>query len=161
MVEIAVRARAKVNLALHVVGRRTDGYHLLDSLVVFADLGDEITLRPDPGLALTIGGPMAAGLDAGPENLVLRAAALMGGGAAIHLDKRLPVASGIGGGSADAAGIQAGDILTKIGDTPLGESTSFVNALFRYSPGETIPIEIVRDQEKQTVQVRLQEMRVR
>jgi 4-diphosphocytidyl-2-C-methyl-D-erythritol kinase len=103
MVEIAVRARAKVNLALHVVGRRADGYHLLDSLVVFADLGDEITLRPDPGLALTIGGPMAAGLDAGPENLVLRAAALMGGGAAIHLDKRLPVASGIGGGSADAA----------------------------------------------------------
>lgn len=98
-------ARAKVNLALHVVGRRGDGYHLLDSLVAFADFGDVITVKPAPLLALTITGPMAAGLSAGPDNLVLQAARLMANpmGAAITLDKHLPVASGIGGGSADAA----------------------------------------------------------
>ena len=93
-------ARAKVNLALHVVGRRGDGYHLLDSLVAFADFGDVISVKPAPSLGLTISGPMAAGLSAGPDNLVLKAAQLMGGllGAEITLDKHLPVASGIGGG---------------------------------------------------------------
>ncbi|PZQ52223.1 MAG: 4-(cytidine 5'-diphospho)-2-C-methyl-D-erythritol kinase [Rhodovulum sulfidophilum] len=98
------RARAKVNLCLHVTGRRTDGYHLLDSLVTFAEVGDEITAEPAPAPGLVIDGPFAAGLDAGPDNLVLRAARAMGGGgAAIRLTKNLPVASGIGGGSADAA----------------------------------------------------------
>ena len=98
-------ARAKINLALHVTRRRADGYHLLDSLVAFADVGDVIHVLPAPTLTLRITGPMAAGLDAGPGNLVLRAAACFGNrrGAAITLDKRLPVASGIGGGSADAA----------------------------------------------------------
>lgn len=98
-------ARAKLNLALHVTGRRADGYHLLDSLVAFADLGDGIRVEPAPDLRLTIDGPMAAGLSAAEDNLVLRAARLMGAGrgAAIRLTKRLPVASGIGGGSADAA----------------------------------------------------------
>ena len=98
-------ARAKINLALHVVGRRADGYHLLDSLVAFADFGDVISVQAAPSLSLAITGPMAAGLSAGPDNLVLRAAGALGGplGAAITLDKRLPVASGIGGGSADAA----------------------------------------------------------
>lgn len=98
-------ARAKLNLALHVTGQRADGYHLLDSLVVFADLGDGIAVEPAPELSLTIDGPMAAGLSAGEDNLVLRAARLLGPGrgAAIRLTKRLPVASGIGGGSADAA----------------------------------------------------------
>jgi 4-diphosphocytidyl-2-C-methyl-D-erythritol kinase len=107
-------ARAKVNLYLHVLGRRADDYHLLDSLIVFAEVGDEVALGPDERLTLTIDGPFAAGLDAGPDNLVLRAAtalqALTGvhAGAAIRLTKNLPVASGIGGGSADAAATLAG-----------------------------------------------------
>jgi len=102
-------ARAKVNLYLHITGRRVDGYHLLDSLVVFADAGDEIALAPADRLQLAIDGPFAAGLDAGPENLVLRAARALQeltgarAGAAIRLTKNLPIASGIGGGSADAA----------------------------------------------------------
>jgi 4-diphosphocytidyl-2-C-methyl-D-erythritol kinase len=110
----AALARAKINLALHVTGRRADGYHLLDSLVVFADLGDRLTIRPGGAdacgaLSLELTGPMAAGLADTPDNLVLRAARLLQAGredlppAVITLDKHLPVASGIGGGSADAA----------------------------------------------------------
>ncbi|PWE32463.1 4-(cytidine 5'-diphospho)-2-C-methyl-D-erythritol kinase [Maritimibacter sp. 55A14] len=98
-------APAKVNLALHVTGRRDDGYHLLDSLVVFAGAGDRVSAAPAADLTLTIGGPMAAGVPSGGDNLVLRAACLMGAGqgARLDLEKNLPVASGIGGGSADAA----------------------------------------------------------
>lgn len=97
-------AAAKVNLTLHVTGQRADGYHLLDSLVVFAGVGDRILVEAAKDLQLKIDGPMADGLSSGPENLVLRAAALLGGGgAAITLTKNLPVSSGIGGGSADAA----------------------------------------------------------
>lgn len=100
-------ARAKVNLCLHVTGRRADGYHLLDSLVVFADFGDEVSVSPADRLSLTVIGPEGAGLDAGPDNLCLRAAKAFGlpHGAAITLEKKLPVASGIGGGSADAAAV--------------------------------------------------------
>jgi 4-diphosphocytidyl-2-C-methyl-D-erythritol kinase len=99
------KARAKINLALHVTGRRADGYHLLDSLVAFADIGDRILVSAADTLSLTVTGPMAAGLSAGPDNLVLRAAMTLGRGrgAAITLEKHLPIASGIGGGSADAA----------------------------------------------------------
>ena len=99
------RARAKINLALHVTGLRADGYHLLDSLVAFADFGDTIRVQHSDGMSLSISGPMAADLPAPGDNLVLRAARLFGTdlGASIHLTKRLPVASGIGGGSADAA----------------------------------------------------------
>ena len=107
---LAETARAKINLHLHVTGRRADGYHLLDSLVVFADAADTVTLAPAEGLSLTIGGPEGGVLAAEPDNLVLRAARLLAKvagrplpGAALHLEKRLPVASGIGGGSADAA----------------------------------------------------------
>lgn len=102
-------ARAKVNLYLHVVGKRADGYHLLDSLIVFAETGDRLAVTASPNLTLAIDGPFGAGLDAGPSNLVLRAArglrdlAGISEGAAIHLQKNLPIASGIGGGSADAA----------------------------------------------------------
>lgn len=105
-------APAKINLALHVTGRRPDGYHTLDSLVAFAAIGDRIDAVPAPQAAtpsLSIEGPFAAGLDAEADNLVLRAArsyAAHGGAIAgfdLRLDKRLPVASGIGGGSADAA----------------------------------------------------------
>ncbi|MDO5620044.1 MAG: 4-(cytidine 5'-diphospho)-2-C-methyl-D-erythritol kinase [Paracoccus sp. (in: a-proteobacteria)] len=116
-------ARAKINLTLHVTGQRADGYHLLDSLVVFAEYGDVLTLRPGAGLTIT--GPFAAGLDAGPGNLCLRALALTGAERAITLDKRLPVASGIGGGSADAAAVLRGlgytgpDALTLGADVPV------------------------------------------
>jgi 4-diphosphocytidyl-2-C-methyl-D-erythritol kinase len=101
---VEVFAPAKVNLTLHVTGRRADGYHDLDSLVVFVDAGDRVVAAPAPMLRLTIDGPQAAGLSDGDDNLVLRAARLIGGpAAAIRLQKVLPVASGIGGGSADAA----------------------------------------------------------
>lgn len=99
---VAELAPAKLNLALHVVGRRADGYHLLDSLVVFAAVGDRVKVAPGQGI--TLSGPFAG--DVPQEgNLCLRAARLVGVEAAIGLDKRLPVASGIGGGSADAAAV--------------------------------------------------------
>jgi 4-diphosphocytidyl-2-C-methyl-D-erythritol kinase len=106
---IAEFARAKLNLSLAVVGRRDDGYHLLDSLVAFADVGDRLTAQAAPDFALTIDGPFAPGLDAGPANLVARAAQGFAerlgrkANVALRLTKNLPVASGIGGGSADAA----------------------------------------------------------
>ncbi len=102
-------ARAKVNLFLHVRGRRADGYHLLESLAVFPALGDLLTVEPGAGLSLAVSGPFAGDLGAGADNLVIRAAEALRdatgtpGGAALMLRKNLPVASGIGGGSADAA----------------------------------------------------------
>jgi 4-diphosphocytidyl-2-C-methyl-D-erythritol kinase len=102
-------APAKINLHLHVIGRRDDGYHLLDSLVVFAGVGDRLTVSPSDALSLQLTGPFAAGLRAEPDNLVLRAARALGGFGGVRpvgalvLEKNLPVASGIGGGSADAA----------------------------------------------------------
>lgn len=96
-------APAKINLTLHVTGQRADGYHLLDSLVVFAEAGDRVTLGTGaPGLTVT--GPQAGALAGEGDNLVLRAARLIGApDAALTLDKQLPVASGMGGGSSDAA----------------------------------------------------------
>ncbi|NIJ41720.1 4-diphosphocytidyl-2-C-methyl-D-erythritol kinase [Parvibaculum indicum] len=105
----ANKARAKVNLSLRIAGRRPDGYHELESLVVFPDTGDGLTAEPAPDLTLDIEGPFADGLTDEADNLVLRAARALraetgcGKGASIVLDKWLPVASGIGGGSADAA----------------------------------------------------------
>ena len=106
---LAEVAPAKVNLALHVIGRRADGFHLLDSLVVFTELGDRLTASHDEGITLSLDGPMAAGLTTS-DNLVVRAAEALriaAGdprlGARLVLEKHLPVASGIGGGSADAA----------------------------------------------------------
>lgn len=103
-------ARAKVNLALHVLGRRADGYHEIDSIVAFADVGDRLSFEPASALALSVYGPFAGGLTPGNDNLVLRAAdALMRAfpgritPARILLEKNLPLASGLGGGSADAA----------------------------------------------------------
>lgn len=100
-------APAKINLCLHVTGRRADGYHLLDSLVAFAATGDRVTVASGADLApgLTVEGPEAAGVPAGADNLVLRAARLFPGapGVRLVLHKALPPASGIGGGSADAA----------------------------------------------------------
>ena len=96
-------APAKINLTLHVTGQRADGYHLLDSLVVFAGVGDSVTVAAAPALSLAITGPMGAMLPVTDDNLVLRAARAMGATAQITLHKVLPVSSGIGGGSADAA----------------------------------------------------------
>lgn len=101
-----VFAPAKLNLALHVTGQRADGYHLLDSLVVFAGTGDRLRVEAADDLTLDVTGPQAAAVPAGADNLVLRAARAIlppGRGARIVLEKCLPVASGIGGGSADAA----------------------------------------------------------
>ena len=100
--ELREFAPAKINLALHVTEQRSDGYHLLDSIVVFAGVGDWVTASPADRLSLTVTGPRGAGLS-GDDNLVLRAARTLGIGAALELEKHLPVASGIGGGSADAA----------------------------------------------------------
>ena len=98
-------APAKINLTLHVTGQRPDGYHVLDSLVVFADVGDHIRAVASNRLTLQVTGPEAAGLPMGDDNLVMRAARALGGGlgADLVLDKQLPQASGIGGGSSDAA----------------------------------------------------------
>jgi len=102
-------APAKVNLTLHVLGRRPDGYHEIESLVAFADIGDRLTFAPDEALALDVTGPTAEAAGAGADNLVLKAAHALAERidglrlGRFDLDKQLPVASGIGGGSADAA----------------------------------------------------------
>lgn len=104
-------ARAKLNLYLRVVGRRADGYHLLDSLVAFCDLADTVAVAAASDLTLAIDGPLAGALASEPleRNLVLRAARALAGRAgiapkaSIRLTKRIPVAAGLGGGSADAA----------------------------------------------------------
>lgn len=107
---IALAAPAKLNLYLHVTGKRTDGYHLLDALVAFADIGDRITIAPADAFRFTVDGPFAEGLDGGTEdNLVVRALRGLAEAAgrrpdlSVNLTKNLPVASGIGGGSSDAA----------------------------------------------------------
>jgi len=119
---LATRAPAKINLTLHVLGRRADSYHELESLVAFAATGDDLRLQPGPALALTVEGPTAslAGNDA--DNLVLKAARLLAERVdgltlgTFHLTKRLPVAAGIGGGSSDAAA--ALRLLARLNDLP-------------------------------------------
>jgi 4-diphosphocytidyl-2-C-methyl-D-erythritol kinase len=104
-------APAKLNLYLHVTGRRADGFHFLDSLVAFSDIGDRLRVAPAPRLTLDIAGPFAPGLaqEALQKNLVWRAAEALAArlgrapDVAVTLEKHLPVASGIGGGSSDAA----------------------------------------------------------
>jgi 4-diphosphocytidyl-2-C-methyl-D-erythritol kinase len=100
---VRVFAPAKINLFLHVGGKRADGYHALQSLVVFAQAGDELELHRSSEPALSLRGPFADGLGTDGDNLVLKAARLLERNANIVLTKNLPVASGIGGGSADAA----------------------------------------------------------
>jgi 4-diphosphocytidyl-2-C-methyl-D-erythritol kinase len=105
----AEKAPAKVNLTLRVIGRRADGYHDIESLVAFAALGDALTFTPGGPLALAVGGPTAAAAGDAADNLVLRAAHALAERVKdlklgrFTLSKRLPVASGLGGGSADAA----------------------------------------------------------
>ncbi|MFT3809370.1 MAG: 4-(cytidine 5'-diphospho)-2-C-methyl-D-erythritol kinase [Micropepsaceae bacterium] len=102
---LTARARAKINLFLHVGTRRPDGFHSLASWAAFTAMGDDLSAESADTLSLTATGPFAAGLPPSTDNLVLRAAQALGQGrtAALHLAKHLPVASGIGGGSADAA----------------------------------------------------------
>ena len=102
-------APAKVNLTLRVLGRRSDGYHEIESLVAFAKCGDTLSFSPGGELALTVRGPSAAQAGESADNLVLKAARALAaripdiGLGTFHLDKQLPVAAGLGGGSADAA----------------------------------------------------------
>ena len=110
-------ARAKINLALHVTGQRADGYHLLDSLVCFTEFGDQLSFskaeQTNEIATLEISGPFATGLSNGKDNLIIKAAYALSNAfykigvscppVHIHLEKNLPLASGIGGGSADAA----------------------------------------------------------
>ncbi len=108
------RAWAKVNLYLHVTGRRPDGYHEIDSLIVFAGIGDRIEISASDRLDLRVSGPLAAAVPLDEQNLGFRAAQALAeacgsaGGARIELEKHLPVAAGLGGGSADAAAVLAG-----------------------------------------------------
>jgi 4-diphosphocytidyl-2-C-methyl-D-erythritol kinase len=109
MPALVERGRAKVNLTLRVIGRRVDGYHDLESLVAFADCADRLMLAPGPELKLSISGPLAGDCGETSDNLVLRAALLLAERVPglklgeFTLEKVLPVAAGIGGGSADAA----------------------------------------------------------
>ena len=174
-------AAAKLNLYLHVTGRRGDGYHLLDSLVVFAGVGDELRFLPSDGLKMTVSGPFAGAVPAGADNLVLAAARALaaraargagagvvnaGGaaagaglgnaagaglgntagaghtagagntaGAAIELSKNLPVAAGLGGGSADAAAALRG--LARLWGVKPGEGELHELAL---SLGADVPV---------------------
>ena len=123
--ELVETAFAKINLALHVRSKRADGYHALESLFVFTELGDRLTgrIRADGEIRLEVDGPFGPSLDDGPDNLVIRAARALqahrgeGLGADLRLTKILPVASGIGGGSADAAATLR--LLTRLWNAPM------------------------------------------
>ncbi|MFS8037620.1 4-(cytidine 5'-diphospho)-2-C-methyl-D-erythritol kinase [Xanthobacter sp. AM11] len=125
MEPLRARAPAKINLTLRVEGRRADGFHDLASLVAFAGAGDLVTLDPARPLSLTVTGPTAAAAGPDADNLVLRAAAAFAGevpGArlgAFLLEKRLPVAAGLGGGSSDAAA--ALRLLARLNGLPLDD----------------------------------------
>lgn len=134
-------APAKVNLYLHVTGRRADGYHLLDSLAVFGPAADALVLAPADDLSLRLDGPFGAALEAEPDNLVLRAARALAAAAglparaALVLTKHLPIASGIGGGSADAAAALRG--LDRLWGLGFGEARL---AALAASLGADIPV---------------------
>ena len=98
-------AYAKINLALHVRERLPDGYHRIETIFAFCEDGDVVTATPAEALSLEVTGPFAETLAGEGDNLVLRAARAVGAAAALTLDKRLPVAAGLGGGSADAAAV--------------------------------------------------------
>lgn len=119
------QAPAKINLTLRVLGRRADGYHELESLVAFADLVDTVTLQPGAGLALEVSGLFATASGAVADNLVLKAAAALRQHVTdltaghFHLEKKIPVAGGIGGGSSDAAA--ALRLLARANGLPFGD----------------------------------------
>lgn len=125
MPALVEEGRAKVNLTLRVVGRRADGYHDLESVVAFADCADRLTLEPGGELRLATTGPLAADCGETSDNLVFKAAKLLADAVpnlklgAFALDKVLPVAAGIGGGSADAAA--ALRLLARLNNLPLDD----------------------------------------
>lgn len=139
---LTTRAPAKINLTLHVLGRRPgDGYHVLESLVAFAGAADLLGLAPGPELGLAVSGPTAGPAGPDEDNLVLRAArhlrdrvpALRVG--AFRLVKRLPVAAGIGGGSSDAAaGLR---LLARLNDLPLDHPAVVASAR---ATGADVPV---------------------
>ena len=140
MTKVETTAPAKVNLTLHVTGQRTDGYHKLDSLVVFADVADQLTATLAPDLRITVGGPFSTGVPTDHTNLVIRAADALRDvrgvtdGAAITLDKHLPHAAGLGSGSSDAAAALA--MLAQLWDVaPLPANAPEVLAL-----GADVPV---------------------
>lgn len=103
MTMVDVFAPAKVNLTLHVTGQRADGYHLLDSLVMFADIGDRVSVTVAEDNRLTVDGPMAGDVPVDESNITMKAACLMDVPVHVELTKNLPHAAGLGGGSSDAA----------------------------------------------------------
>lgn len=111
---MALLAPAKINLALHVTGRRKDGYHLIDTIVAFADFGDRVAITPAERLSLRVTGPFATHAPGDERDLAWRAAAAffahtgLPSGASIHVEKNIPAGAGLGGGSADAAAVLAG-----------------------------------------------------
>jgi len=133
--------RAKVNLTLRVIGRRVDGYHDLESVVAFADCADRLTLEPGPELSLKTIGPLAQACGETADNLVLKAAKLLAERVpdlklgAFTLDKVLPVAAGIGGGSADAAA--ALRLLARLNDLALDDERLLEVALLT---GADVPV---------------------
>jgi 4-diphosphocytidyl-2-C-methyl-D-erythritol kinase len=134
-------AHAKINLTLRVLGRRADGYHDLESLVVFADLADTLTFEPAGETTLSVSGPYAAACGQPADNLVLKAqralAACVPGlkGGSFILDKHLPVAAGIGGGSADAAA--ALRLLARANDMSIDDARLMLAAL---RTGADVPV---------------------
>jgi 4-diphosphocytidyl-2-C-methyl-D-erythritol kinase len=134
-------ARAKVNLTLRVNGRRVDGYHDLESVVAFCDCADRLTLTPGPELILTMTGPLAGACGETSDNLVLKAGQLLGERVAglkvgsFVLEKVLPVAAGIGGGSADAAA--ALRLLARLNDLSLDDQRLRAVAL---ATGADVPV---------------------
>lgn len=134
-------ARAKINLTLRITGRRADGYHELESLVVFAGIADTLTLEPAGHASLAIAGPFAGAIDAASDNLVLKAfhalAALVPGlrTGRFRLDKHIPVAGGVGGGSADAAA--ALRLLARLNDLSFDDARLMTAAL---RTGADVPV---------------------
>ncbi|MEM1350898.1 MAG: 4-(cytidine 5'-diphospho)-2-C-methyl-D-erythritol kinase [Pseudomonadota bacterium] len=138
-------APAKINLSLHVTGQRSDGYHLLDSLVAFADVGDDLSIEKGSKTPFCVSGPEAAGVPESSDNLVLKVAALMNASvhAAFELRKNLPVASGIGGGSADAAAAYRGLVALHTTDSfspALYDPTTMAEARALLNLGADIPM---------------------
>ena len=121
-------APAKINLTLHITGQRDDGYHLLDSLVVFAGIGDDLQIEAARDLTLEVSGPHGQGVPTDDSNLILRAARYLhpSKGAKLRLEKNLPVASGIGGGSSDAAAALRG--LSELWGDPLPQDVAPLGA---------------------------------
>jgi 4-diphosphocytidyl-2-C-methyl-D-erythritol kinase len=137
---IVEKAPAKINLALHVLGRRADGYHELSSIVAFADVGDELNVSVSDRNQLVVSGPFAADVPVGDDNIIWKAWAILGAifplpFVLVALTKNLPVASGIGGGSADAAAMLRG--LLKLVDRAL--SAEQITSLAR-SLGADVPV---------------------